>query len=1126
MDDLLDEIRQKLAKISDGNLFEEFVGHTLTDEIPGFTPVAGGGDFGRDGEAPSDKGAAPLTCTIQEDVIGNMTKTLKRYKKNGGKATIAYAATSQRLTNTKKQNLRDRAQELDFTLQPIYDADFFVIKLYKDAEWRKKLLGITGALPALSKVPWTTRTALDIPIIGRDEELAKLEKIDGDILISGQPGSGKTFLTDHFAKTHNALFVISDDLTKIADEVREKSPNYLIIDDIHSKEKLLQAINNLRTQQGLSFKIMGVTWSSGEANIKAKMGLADGNVIKLRELPRDDIVSVIDACGLKNALNELKKEIVDQSKGKPGLAITLSNLCLGGDWQKVFNGDSLYSLVVTSFNSRLGRDVTTLLSFIALGGDAGIGLAKLAQISGTPIGDVKAILDELSFGGVISAKDDGNVSIEPASLRYPLIRELFFAGTATLKFEDYIEQYPSVNDVIESLLITSLKGAELDSSRITPYLNDEMMPQTWAYFAALGEAEAEHVAQNNRKAIIAVPQPILYRQPKVAIRELLVEAANDRRELHSYPNHPVRILKDWAENAQPGHGEAVGRRKAIVEAANELMDNGYQDQKTIGRALAAGLNPDYEKHQTDPGFGKTLTFVQGYMSPDEFKQMRPVIELADKVFQKLSDDEAFAEILGIADDWVYNRQAVSTAYLDQISEVKKEMAQLLLGKIYAATQGHPLIQRRTRQLGNVIGLDLKVEAPKEYEILFPFESRSARREEALFQQQLVAVKALAKEWSEQPPEQIAKRLAELQIEAAATNTSYPNYLHWLLPAICESLPDSKLLEWAEHLLRHSPSAMLTSDIASRIAAMKPDGYETILKSMLENEIHRVSAVLAIIKHFSYSAEPTLFELAKPHLSKYAQSIDTLCLRGEISTDNEIFILDNVDEDAAVIICGGIAFQYSEKEMPEGLKEKWETAIISHSTGDYHATQKLEYLLEKHPQLILPWFKSKLNLKVDQQPGRWLHIDTIAQKTIDTLSKDDKKELVSLMDSSEANDSMVDILVGNDLEIYKELLDNKAAKDHHLRPLTIYSENWTDLALAALDAGYSKEDIKKQSFHFNFGWSGSAANMWEARKAEMLSHIQKTDNPDIVDIAKECAANIDTYIERAREEERLEAVNGI
>ena len=144
MDSLLEGIKQKLATISDGNLFEEFATFSLASSIPGLAPVSGGGDLGRDGEAPS----AVLTCTIQADVIGNMTKSLNRYKKSSGKAGTVYVATSQNLSNQQKDNLRKRAEELGFNLPVVYDAPHFVNELYKDSDWLQKLLSKSGEIPA------------------------------------------------------------------------------------------------------------------------------------------------------------------------------------------------------------------------------------------------------------------------------------------------------------------------------------------------------------------------------------------------------------------------------------------------------------------------------------------------------------------------------------------------------------------------------------------------------------------------------------------------------------------------------------------------------------------------------------------------------------------------------------------------------------------------------------------------------------------------------------------------------------------------------------------------------------------------------------------------------------------
>lgn len=1126
MDDLLENIRQKLATVSDGNLFEEFAAFSLTSSIPGLAPVCGGGDFGRDGEAPN----AVLTCTIQADVIGNMTNSLNQYKESSGKADTVYVATSQTLTNHRKDSLRKRAEELGFNLPTIYDAPHFVNELYKDADWRQKLLGISGDLPALSSIPMNTRTTLDVPMIGRSEVVANLEKIQGDILISGQPGSGKTYIATDFANRHDGLFVISDDTTKIANELRQKTPNVLLIDDIHNKEALYTNLRHMRTQLKLNFRIVGTAWISSEAAIKTTMGIGDANILRLRELTRNEIVEVIDACGLKGATNLLKREIVNQSKGKPGLAITLSFLCLAGDWEKVFNGDSLYALVTSSFNVKLGKSVTTLLSFIALGGDTGVSLSSLSEISGVSIPEVKAVLDELAFGGVISSKDDGTVCVVPDALRYPLVRELFIDGSGTLRFEAFIEKYPSKNDAVETLLVTILKGASMQSNRITPYLDVSLAKKTWAYYAALGKEEAEYVVTNNRDAIVAVPEPVLAMQPEVAIRELMIAAVGDHRALNQHPNHPARVLDEWADHAKPGSGIAMKRRALLLKVASEMLNDGYQDQVVIGRVIASALNPQYQSSESDPGVGLSITFIQGYISAEEFNQMPALFNTAKTIYEKLDSDEAFVEILSVADDWVYNRQNVPAEYLAVIGDIKKQLAQDLLINLRDATKGHNLIQRRLRQLGQAVGINLEIEVPREYQVLFPYESRRMSREDTVYKKQIKEVKDMAEEWAKEDPASVVDMIARFQRESSDTGTTWPNYLHHIPSFLAEAIRSDKLIEWTKLLVARTTSAQFTMSFADAIAKNKPEGYRDYLKIMLVTDTHDVGAMQAIIVRFIVTEEPELFELAKPLFSKYDSVVNTACLRSEVPLENELYILDNVTEDAAVEICGGIDFAYSKdgdgKVMPDILREKWQHAIIDHSTINYHALGDLNHLLSKHPELALPWFESKINQEIDRDQGWRLHTDDVAKGLLKNLTIDDRKRLLAKLDSSSGNYSFVSVLVNQNPKLYQVLINNQEAKKFHLDPLDIFSDSWVAMAAIALKAKYSPEEVNKNSFRFNMSWSGSEYAMWQGKLADIEEHLHKTEDATIISIVNEQMKYIESRAADAKEREYQREVRGI
>jgi len=114
-----------------------------------------------------------LICTTGEDVIGNLSGSIKSNIASGGKSHACILATSQRLTNFKKRALEERAKEFGRSLIQIYDQAAITQLLYRDARWLKELLGLTGDPPPLSLFPITTRPLIDVPPLGRDSDIAK-----------------------------------------------------------------------------------------------------------------------------------------------------------------------------------------------------------------------------------------------------------------------------------------------------------------------------------------------------------------------------------------------------------------------------------------------------------------------------------------------------------------------------------------------------------------------------------------------------------------------------------------------------------------------------------------------------------------------------------------------------------------------------------------------------------------------------------------------------------------------------------------------------------------------------------------------------------------------------------------
>lgn len=72
-------------------------------------------------------------------------------------------------------------------------------------------------------------------------------------------------------------------------------------------------------------------------------------------------------------------------------------------------------------------------------------------------------------------------------------------------------------------------------------------------------------------------------------------------------------------------------------------------------------------------------------------------------------------------------------------------------------------------------------------------------------------------------------------------------------------------------------------------------------------------------------------------------------------------------------------------------------------------------------------------------------------------------------------------MGDDIEVFKELLANAELADLHLAPLAGEPDNvWIEKSIAALDAGYSSEDIAGavHGIFRVFTWSGKESDMWQ------------------------------------------------
>src|SRR5262249_43695150 len=153
---------------------------------------------------------------------------------DGGTRRKVVAVTSRELTPRRRQNLVRRAAEHGFELIQVYDQAALADRLYGHPKWCLELLNLTGDSPVLSVEPLSSRPLTDQELIGRDADQSWLRETSGDLLLVGQPGSGKTSLLYSIAREGKGLFLVGEDIARVAPELRSKRPRVVLVDDAHA----------------------------------------------------------------------------------------------------------------------------------------------------------------------------------------------------------------------------------------------------------------------------------------------------------------------------------------------------------------------------------------------------------------------------------------------------------------------------------------------------------------------------------------------------------------------------------------------------------------------------------------------------------------------------------------------------------------------------------------------------------------------------------------------------------------------------------------------------------------------------------------------------------------------------
>ncbi len=1107
-------ILRRLDDPLDDKVFELFAVDIVRQEFPSAVPVVGGSDAGLDGAVGNLTGPRiPIIATTSNRVRDNVRRNVKRYKgewkeHSGG----LIVATSAALNPRRQKNVFDLVKELGFHLVHLYERGAIAERLYYTPRWRLELLGLPGDPPALTQLPPRIVASPTDLLVGRDDDLEWLADTAGNRMLFGLPASGKTFLLEGFARENDGYFVNTSDPAAIADGVRELQPKALIVDDAHAKHEVLAEVIRVRSSTGAQFDIITTAWTGPHEQVREALGLPSTQVRELSLLRRRQIAEVINETGIAGP-GWLMRSLLDQADGRVGLAVTLARLCLLGDVEEVVFGEALLRVVRSALDEPGGLNATTLLAPFAVGGRDGLPLEEVAGIVGESALQLQAAMARIGSAGFVlprtSFRGIRTLSVVPATLREALVRHVFFEGVATLDIQQLLALVTRPCEAARTLIGCRHQGGHVPSALLREWMGRCDDPDTWKSYAYLGPKEASWVLEQRPDLLPHVDTALLARVPEQAIPALLSIAVGDSRELHSHPEHGLRVLHDWVKAGLPGSGDGLARRRALIEGILEWTQEDESRNEVAQHALCLALDPEFGDTKHDPVEDASVTIRWGLATTEELLEILQLWGRALAFFHS-ADEVKWTHLLELLRTWIYlgDPQGVP----EEVTAVVKPFVQGIIDDVGSLARDHPGVLTELHQHAVLRNYVIPEPEDATFRVLFPVHSEySANHSNGDL---VKAALRLASRWARGEPEAALAEIGSQINEARIAGISWPDLTPNVLQAIADENDDP--VAWLDAAIRVGLPPGMEQPFLLEVVRQQPDGwYERLIEFLADQDRGIPSAAVVIC--FDDLPEAVI-DHAIELLSRENRLVQSMWLQDKIPVGNQRRILGSPQSGLAA--AAAVAEWWCERRgrpHPD-LAAEWRQAVLHLSPDEYH----LKEILAGHPSLATPWLEAQMHYRVDYVP---LAVRTALVDALRLTDVSGWPEVIEALEGRTNTWSLVHELVVDDPERYAALLGEPDLVDYHLAPLAgPPGACWAELVRLAIANGLSHDRIAPTVVHGDQNVRhGPESAYWSAFLEAFPD--PEPDDAEIANVIAQCRTLIQEQLRSALDREKHETIHG-
>jgi hypothetical protein len=437
----------------------------------------------------------------------------------------------------------------------------------------------------------------------------------------------------------------------------------------------------------------------------------------------------------------------------------------------------------------------------------------------------------------------------------------------------------------------------------------------------------------------------------------------------------------------------------------------------------------------------------------------------------------------------------------------------VLSDIAVIAKGHPGVLHEVSVTARQLGHELDVTLDAEFETLF----RSGGLDEdyqASQERQTKEVRKLAVRWSSSDPAEVAQRICELETFAAEVGITNLRHIGSLCREIAERVQSPG--NWLDTFLENSATPDMIAPFLNKTAETNEAGWQTVVYSCLENaSLRGVSLSLVLTLP---NPPQRLLSTALAKLEGFSGLVEWQTAVGAIPVETLAHLLRHDDSEISGAAAIGEWCAEPEGYVRGDLLPEWRTAILNARPEEH----ELGKILKADASLAHAWLLRQI------EDGSWLGLrdpSSSFHEAVSVLDREQRLSLLMRLHSNFVHGSLAAVLVGDDLDLYREFLQDDEKIPVQLWPLVGRpTKLWLEKAKLALEAGFSAEEVSRAAYAGVQGWSGSESAMWsdwEQQFATLCTH----EHIGIRAAGEAGSAYARERKEQALESERWEAIYG-